>query len=136
MIDNSLTQFDGGMKKKKHLLRVDSQDIRGYLVYDCNHEKIGMVSEIYCDRYDLQPRFIEITPLDDRCEQIFSYPIECACWQSGGPVFIESTQKSLSTYETYDLGYTLATHGKQLITYNESLDNTINLITYEGRMCA
>ena len=116
--------------------RNDKKDVRGFFVRDRNHKKIGTISEIYCDRYDLQPRYLEITPLDENYDKIFIYPIECARWNKNGPVFIESTMHSLENYETYDLEHVFASEGSSLITYNESLDNTLTLFDYEGMYCA
>ena len=117
-------------------LSLEKKDIRGFFVRDRNHHKIGTVSEIYCDRFDLQPRYIEITPLNEFSEKIYIYPIECARWRKNGPVFIESTKESLEKYETYDLDHILASEGNELITYNESLDSTLTLFDDEGMYCA
>lgn len=124
MFANNVLNFD--QTKIKQYLFDELSDLRGYIVYDRNHKKIGTISEIYFDRIDLKPRYIEIIPLHQSGSKIYCYPYECTTWQPEGPAFITSTEKDLDLYETYDLEHTLAVGGAALMTYNEYLENDLN----------
>lgn len=114
---NSRKPFHLRIANAKH----DSADLRGFVVYDKQHKKIGTVGEVYCDHIDLQPRYIEIIPLDRYENRSFLYPIECSQWRKNGPAFLESNQLSFYKYDTYDFDYIMQKEGSELITFNESL---------------
>lgn len=123
-------------KKPKNVLNHESKDIRGFFVCDRNHKKIGMVSEIYCDRFDFSPRYIEITPLNEKVEKIFIYPFDYIKWHANGPAFIETTEDCLDKYETYDADYILSVEGKDLVTYSEALEYAMIFYDYDRKYCA
>lgn len=67
---------DVGMERDRHLVLGDEPaetqgDVRGYVVYDRNHRKLGIVSEVYCSSDDLKPRYLEIAPFKERDESTF-----------------------------------------------------------------
>lgn len=99
-----------------------SFDLRGWEVYDRDHKRMGIISEIYCNRGDLTAKYVEIIPVEKPRFKNLIYPFESVEWNNFGPAFLNSTQQSLQTFEEYDARAFLALERPNIITYDEALD--------------
>lgn len=121
-MNSSLFQFDGSNKKRScRISKSNLKDLRGFLVYDKFHKKIGVVSEIYCDKFDLNPLYIEITPLSQKINESFVYPVDSLRCSKRGLLFLNSDYSSLKEFPFYRLDKLMESEGGNLITYLESL---------------
>ena len=98
-----------------------SADMRGLVVFDRNHRKIGIVSEVYCSEEDLKARYIEITSFKGSSDATYMYPFDYVRWTKSG-VFIDSTQKTLRAYEEYNARHVMQHERKSLVSYGEALE--------------
>lgn len=103
-----------------YLLALDD-DIRGCEVYDRQHRKIGIISEVYCTNDDLTAKYVEIIPFSPDVDKNFAYPFDMINWRGQGPAFLSSDFESLRAFREYDLNYLFSTHREKLITYSEAV---------------
>lgn len=107
----------------RHLFYGDAQDdIRGQIVYDRDHRKIGAVSDVYCDAADMRPRYIEIEPFKNDENGPYLYPYEYASWVDDSPVFLDSTLSALRTYDDYHYDNVMQGEAADLVPYGEVLE--------------
>ena len=113
-------------------------DLRGAEVYDFEHSRVGIISEIYCCADDLTAKFLEIIPFDKKDDMTYTYPFDMVTWRGDGPAFIASSYDSLKAFKDYDADYVLCKEGNNLITYNEALDQGLglNFVESDLRECA
>lgn len=115
-----------GAQNLKHLLFDHSlpagADLRGFVVYDRSHKRIGTIGEVYCDYMTLKPRYVEIIPLHSGTEKTVLYPYEYVDWRGNdGPAFISSSLSSILAFEEYDFNHVMECEGHELVTFNEAI---------------
>lgn len=136
MSQHDLIYYDGDQVPVAHESG-DRLDLRGCEVYDRNHEKIGIISEIYCSSEDLMAKYVEIVPFVSEEEKNFIYPFDIISWRGDGPIFIGSTLDSLQQFSEYHAEYMLKNNLKSLVTYNEALDLGFHTLWQENnQQCA
>lgn len=102
--------------------RTDRGDFRGTEVYDVNHAKLGIISEVYCSNDTLMAKFVEIIPYEDPSDRNICFPFERLQWSGYGPVFLDVSKETLLRHIEYDFDYVFEQEGDQLMPYHEALD--------------
>lgn len=114
-------------------------DIRGFVVLDRNHRKVGTICEVYSDRDTLKPRYVEIVPFNCRIDRSIVYPYDFVkCISDDGPAFVSTTTESLLAHEEYELEHIMQSEGENLVTFNDVLEaDSRDLLLYrEYQTCA
>lgn len=110
----------------RHLLYMNAgsgKDLRGFLVIDRYHKKIGTICEVFCDRVSSKPRYIEIIPLNEKIQYSLMVPFESVKWVGkDGPATITSSASALFDHEEYDFEHVMQTDGAELVTFNETFE--------------
>jgi len=97
-------------------------NIRGFVVFDRNHKKVGTIGDIYCDQESLKPRYVEIIPTGQRLGRPVMYPYDyLKIHGEEGRVFLSSTAADLFEHEEYGFDHFMETEGPELMTFNEAL---------------
>lgn len=101
----------------------EESDLRGSMVYDCKHKKIGTISEIYYNKDDHHPEYVEITPLSKlESSGSLMYPIDYIKWSKEGKPTIDSKIASLKRLEDYQYDFVMSHLGDELIPYYEEFN--------------
>jgi hypothetical protein len=114
-------------------------DLRGYVICDQSHKKIGTIGEVYCDRLTLEPRYVEIIPLRGSPDKSVLYPYDYVAGNGKDePLRIPSTLASILSFEEYDYYNVMECEGHDLVTLNETLvaDWDEPFVGYEHAFCA
>lgn len=99
----------------------DEFDLRGKIVFDRNHQRIGIVSEVFYCAESLEAKYIEIAPFSENDFATYMYPVELTNFHKSGPIFLNSTYESLQMYDEY-LAETVLAQESGLITYADACE--------------